>query len=85
MTALTKMQRACLDAIKSYRVMNGVMPSIEDLRVALALASTSGVVRLLKGLEARHAIRRARRQPRAIFVLTEKCPHCGKPLEAAEG
>jgi repressor LexA len=82
---LTKMQRACLDAIASYRAMNGVMPSMEDLRIALALASKSTVFRLLKELESRHAIRRQRRKSRAIFILTDKCPHCGKPFEAAKG
>ena len=83
MTQLTKMQRACLDAIASYRAMNGVMPSVEDLRIALALVSKSQVFRLLKGLEKRHAIRRRPRQSRAIWLLTDKCPHCRKPLDAA--
>lgn len=85
MSPLTKMQRACLDAIASYRAMNGVMPSMEDLRIALALASRSTVFRLLKGLEKRHVIRRQRHKSRAIFLLTDKCPHCGKPLKAAKG
>lgn len=85
MTGLTKRQRACLDAIASYRAMNGVMPSIEDLRIALALASKSGVFRLLESLEQRHAIRRQHRKPRAISIVKHKCPHCGKSLEAAEG
>jgi repressor LexA len=85
MTSLTRKQQACLDAIASYRAMNGVMPSVEDLRIALALASTGAVFRLLKELEKRHAIRRQRHQPRSISILTEKCPHCGKSLETAEG
>jgi repressor LexA len=84
-SSLTKMQRACLDAIASYRAMNGVMPSIEDLRVALALTSKSAVFGLLRGLEERRAIRRRRYKQRAISILIEKCPHCGKPLEAAKG
>lgn len=80
MSPLTKMQRACLDAIASYRAMNGVMPSIEDLRIALALTSKSGVFRLLKELESRRAIRRRHHRARAISILTEKCPHCGRSL-----
>jgi repressor LexA len=85
MTSLTKKQRACLDAIASYRAMNGVMPSMEDLRIALALASTSAVFRLLNSLEERRAITRHRRKARAISILIDKCPHCGKSLEAAQG
>ena len=85
MTGLTRKQQTCLDAIASYRAMNGVMPSIEDLRIALALASTSGVFRLLKSLEQRQVIRRQYRKPRAISILIHKCPHCGKSLEAAQG
>ncbi len=83
MSPLTKMQRACLDAIASYRAMNGVMPSMEDLRIALALASKSQVFRLLKGLEGRNAIRRRRKKSRAISIVIDKCPHCRKPLDAA--
>jgi SOS-response transcriptional repressor LexA len=79
------MQRACLDAIASYRALNGVMPSVEDLRVALALTSKSAVFGLLRGLEERRAIRRLRQKRRAISILTQKCPHCGKPFEAAKG
>ena len=85
MTALTKKQRACLDAIASYRALNGVMPSMEDLRIALALASKSTVFRRLKELEERRAIRRLRHKRRAISILIEKCPHCGESLEAAQG
>jgi SOS-response transcriptional repressor LexA len=85
MIGLTKMQRACLDAIASYRALNGAMPSMEDLRVALALASKSQVFRLLAQLEGRHAIRRARRKSRAISIVIDKCPHCRKPLEAVQG
>jgi repressor LexA len=85
MTALTKRQRACLEAITSYRAMNGVMPSLEDLRIALALASKSTVFGLLRSLEQRQVIRRRRRKRRAISILIHKCPHCGKSLEAAKG
>jgi SOS-response transcriptional repressor LexA len=85
MIGLTKMQRACLDAIRSYRAMNGAMPSMEDLRAALALASKSQVFRLLRGLEQRHAIRRERKKSRAISIVIDKCPHCRRPLEAVQG
>jgi len=57
MTSLTKKQRACLDAITSYRALNGVMPSMEDLRIALALASKSTVFSPAQGT------RRAPRDP----------------------
>jgi repressor LexA len=79
--SLTKNQRACLDAIASYRAANGVMPSIDDLRVALALTSKSSVFRLLKGLEKRRAIHRSPAIARGISILTDKCPHCGEPLQ----
>jgi len=57
------------------------MPSIDDLRVALALTSKSSVFRLLKGLEKRRAIHRSPAIARGISILADKCPHCGEPLQ----
>ncbi|MGD0144547.1 MAG: hypothetical protein ABSC92_15445 [Rhizomicrobium sp.] len=81
MSPLTKQQRACLDAIAKFYAGTGVMPSMEDLRVALGFLSRSSVFRLLRGLQERGAIRRRRGKHRAISILTAKCRHCGEPLE----
>jgi repressor LexA len=82
--SLTMKQRACLAAIVSHRDRFGVMPTVEELRAALAMSSKSAVSRLLKGLEQRRAIRGARGRARGISLRADKCPHCGKSLDARE-
>jgi SOS-response transcriptional repressor LexA len=82
MISLTPKQQACLDAIARHRAVTGVMPTVEELRVALAIASKGTVFLLLKSLEKRRAIRRQRGLARAITLLTDRCPHCGEPLHA---
>jgi len=81
---LTPTQKACFDAIKAYRERAGVMPTLEELRVAIAAASKSTVYRQLHELEQRGAIRRERWIPRGIVILGEKCPHCGKSLDGSQ-
>lgn len=84
MIFLNEKQRACLDAISAHREKSGEMPTIEELRVALGVSSTSMVYRLLKSLEERRVIERRRYEPRAIVLTNEKCPHCGLTPEAAK-
>jgi len=80
---LTKLQRECLDAIASYRNRTGIMPTVEELRIALSLSSKSSTFRLLKELEKRRAIARKRYASRAIILLSDACPHCGKELSSS--
>lgn len=80
MMGLTARQKACLDAIKAHQARTGGMPSIEDLRIALGLASKSGVSRLLLRLEHRGAIKRIHGCARAIALKRQRCPHCGKDV-----
>jgi repressor LexA len=82
MIGLTRRQRACFDAVLAHHKKTGAMPSMEELRVVLGLASKSGVSRLLKRLEKRGAIKRVPRAARAIIIRRMKCPHCGKDLRS---
>jgi repressor LexA len=82
-TGLTAQQRACLDAIERYFQRARVMPSIEDLRVALDFSSRAGVLRLLRQLEERGHIVRMPLRARAIRLLhSGPCPKCGEPLSS---
>jgi DNA-binding MarR family transcriptional regulator len=81
MMGLTEKQRACLDAITTYYAAKRIMPSVSELCVALARPRGT-VFRLLAGLEKRGAITRIRYRPRAISLVVETCPHCGKNLQA---
>lgn len=75
MTALTRAQAQCLNAIIEIS-RTGWSPSIRELQAHLGLRSTSRVADLLDGLEQRGAIRRTPGRKRAIEVI----PHTG--LEA---
>jgi len=80
---LTAKQLACLRAVEAHHARTDSMPSVEQLRAALGLASKSGAVRLLTQLEQRGAIRRLSGRARAIRVLREEtCPHCGKSVDS---
>jgi DNA-binding MarR family transcriptional regulator len=80
MMGLTEKQRACLDAIAQHYAAQRIMPSVSELCVALARPRGT-VFRLLAGLEKRGAITRIRYRPRAISLVVETCPHCGKSLQ----
>lgn len=82
MMGLTKRQRACLDAVAAHQAETGTMPTVEELRVALDLASKSAASRLLLRLERRGAIKRIHGCARAIAIKHQSCPHCGKELGA---
>jgi SOS-response transcriptional repressor LexA len=80
-TGLTEKQRACLDAIEAHLACARTMPSIEELRVSLGMASKSGVVRLLRQLEERGRIARLPLRSRAIRLLaSHACPRCGATM-----
>lgn len=66
---LTPQQSKCLRAIRAHQSAHQVSPTVRDLMAELGLASTSGVIRLLKGLEARGCIKRMQGRARAITML----------------
>lgn len=83
MMGLTRRQQACLDAIAAHRKATGTMPTLEELRRVLGLASKSAVSRLLLRLEDRGAIKRMHGCARAIAIRRTRCPHCGEDLRGA--
>ncbi len=65
---LTPKQAEMLQTIESLTV-NGVAPTVRELTVAAGLHSTSGIHRLLVGMEDRGYIRRMPGKWRAIEIL----------------
>lgn len=67
---LTSKQRDLLLFLQRHTDANGgVSPSFDEMAAALALASKSGVHRMLTGLEARGYIERLHGRARAIRIL----------------
>ena len=82
---LTKQQSRALSFVRNYIDTFHCSPSFDEVRIALRLASKSGVHRILKGLEARGYLEVPRGKKRALRVIDPKpfdeyCPHCGGPL-----
>lgn len=73
MTALTAKQRELLDFLKAYSSEFAQMPSFDEMRKGLGLASKSGVHRLIEALEERGFIRRIINRARAIEIV--ESPH----------
>jgi SOS-response transcriptional repressor LexA len=69
---LTHKQAELLRFIKAHiRANDGVAPSFDEMKAALNLVSTSGIHRLLTGLEERGYIYRPFAKARAITVLEQ--------------
>ena len=66
---LTKKQHELLLFIHQHLQKNGVSPSFDEMKEALALKSKSGIHRLITGLEERGFIRRLPHRARAVEVL----------------
>lgn len=66
---LTKRQRDLLLFIRSYVGKNGIVPSFDEMKEALGLASKSGIHRLISALEERGFIRRIPGRARAITLV----------------
>ena len=66
---LTKKQHELLSYIHEHLSANGVSPSFEEMKEALALKSKSGVHRLISALEERGFIRRLPNRARALEVM----------------
>ncbi|MGF1631125.1 MAG: transcriptional repressor LexA [Kiloniellaceae bacterium] len=66
---LTKKQHELLLFIHRHLQRNGVSPSFDEMKIALALKSKSGIHRLITGLEERGFIRRLPHRARAVEVM----------------
>ncbi len=66
---LTKKQHELLLFIHEHLQKNGVSPSFDEMKDALALKSKSGIHRLITGLEERGFIRRLPHRARAVEVM----------------
>ncbi len=69
---ITKRQTDCLNFIKEYMVENKIAPSNEEIIAALGLSARSGAVRLLRGLEKRGHIVRAKHKARSIALVLDE-------------
>lgn len=77
---LTARQAECLAIIERSFGERGIAPSLGEICEQIGLASKSGALRLLDGLEERGYIRRLSKRARAIELIHQlqiTCPHCG--------
>ena len=68
-TKLTDRQQHTLEAIKAYRMKNGVSPTIPELRTLLNLRSFRSVTQRLEQLEKKGFLRRTPFQHRGIILI----------------
>ncbi len=80
---LTRKQHELLRFIHARLGENGISPSFEEMKEALALKSKSGVHRLIGALEERGFLRRLPNRARALEVLKMPEPGAAKPAVAA--
>lgn len=78
---LTRKQIELLDFMREYSEPDGVMPSYEEMMLAMGLKSKSGIHRLITALERRGEIIRRPNEARAIR-LVERLPNA-KPTSTA--
>jgi repressor LexA len=85
---LTKKQIQLLEFIQARMAQDGVPPSFDEMKDALALRSKSGIHRLVTALEERGFIRRLPHRARALEILRLPDALAGKtakPAKAAGG
>lgn len=70
---LTPRESQCLDAIRRL-TKNGVPPSYSELAEEIGVASKSNVVRYVRGLEKRGALRLTPGAPRSLHVVERRPP-----------
>src|ERR1700753_1238525 len=80
---LTRKQHELLCFIHDRLAENGISPSFEEMKEALALKSKSGVHRLISALEERNFIRRLPHGARAHEVRRIRETAGAKPASAA--
>jgi repressor LexA len=86
MMGLTQAQNDMLEFLRERLAATGIAPTYAEMRVRLGYNSNSPIHQILTSLEARGAIRRMFRRPRAIEIIAPKpscCPNCGHSLERA--
>lgn len=66
---ITPKQRQVMLVIEAEHDAGRPCPSVREIATRIKLRSTSGVVRLLRGLEERGFIRRAYARPRCIEII----------------
>ncbi len=82
---LTKKQHELLLFIHRHLSKNGVSPSFDEMKDALALRSKSGIHRLITGLEERGFIRRLPHRARAVEVVRLPDDVDSAPLVRSKG
>ena len=68
---LTKKQKQLLNYISTFQSRNGVTPSYEEMKDALALKSKSGIHRLVLALEERGFVKRLAHKARALEIIKD--------------
>ena len=68
---LTKKQKQLLNYIGIFQSRNGVTPSYEEMKDALALKSKSGIHRLILALEERGFVKRLAHKARALEIIKD--------------
>ena len=68
---LTKKQKQLLNYIGTFQTRNGVTPSYEEMKDALALKSKSGIHRLILALEERGFVKRLAHKARALEIIKD--------------
>ena len=68
---LTKKQKQLLNYIGTFQSRNGVTPSYEEMKDALALKSKSGIQRLILALEERGFVKRLAHKARALEIIKD--------------
>ena len=68
---LTKKQKQLLNYIGTLQSRNGVTPSYEEMKDALALKSKSGIHRLILALEERGFVKRLAHKARALEIIKD--------------
>ena len=68
---LTKKQKQLLNYISTFQSRNGVTPSYEEMKDALALKSKSGIHRLILALEERGFVKRLAHKARALEIIKD--------------
>jgi len=68
---LTKKQKQLLNYIGTFQSRNGVTPSYEEMKDALALKSKSGIHRLILALEERGFVKRLAHKARALEIIKD--------------
>lgn len=65
---MTRRQKQAMDFVTSYHAENGFMPSYEEIKVHLGLASKSGVHRIIHALVERGALEMLPNRKRAMSI-----------------